>query len=131
MLWWRNTIYKELFDKAHVLYFTIDTDESLRRLEMRTLEEQKEVFGKRFRKDKYDGTLLALHFINTLIYAPDGSKMTRNDKKNFIRQSQQQIIETYKLVFQDEILPYVMLDGMMSRDELGRLLKRRVVDMFF
>lgn len=131
LLWWRNTLYKELFDHAKTLYFTIETDESLRRLESRTLSEQKKIYGKKFRPHKVDGTLLALQFINTLIYAPDGSKMTRNDKKMFIHNSQRQIIETYKLVFQDETLPYTAIDGMMSQGELSRFLKKRVIDMFF
>ncbi len=46
-----------------------------------------------------DGTLLTLHFINTLVYAPDGKKMTRSDKKDFIRKTQSQIIDSYTTVF--------------------------------
>lgn len=131
LLWWRNTIYKELFDNAKTLYFTVDTDESLRRLQKRTVLEQKEYLGKKFSKAKYDGTILALHFINTLVYAPDGKKMTRHDKKQFIRETQNHIIQTYMRVFQDEMGHYLEIDAMPKVSELSTTLKKRVVDMLF
>lgn len=129
LLWWRNTIYKELFDNAKTLYFTVDADESLRRLQERTIAEQKEQFGKKFNKSKYDGTILTLHFINTLVYAPDGKKMTRNDKKLFIQNTQSQIIHTYTRVFQDETDQYTEIDAMKSKAVLAVTLRKRVVDM--
>lgn len=131
LLWWRNSLYKELFDNAYTLYFTINTDESLRRLQERTVIEQKMLYGKKFSKAKYDGTILAMHFINTMIYAEDGKKMTRQDKKLFIQNTQNQIIETYKRVFQDETQSYIELDGMVSIKELSLMLRKRVVDTIF
>lgn len=44
LLWWRNTIYKELFDNAKTLYFSIDATESLRRLQERTEQERRAHF---------------------------------------------------------------------------------------
>lgn len=129
LLWWRNSLYKELFDNAKTLYFTVETDESLRRLQERTIAETRAHMGKKFNKAKYDGTILALNFVNTLIYAPDGKKMTRHDKKQFIKDTQSQIIETYKRVFQDEMGKYLEIDAMQSRDQLSATLRKRVVDM--
>lgn len=106
LLWWRNTIYRELFDNAHTIYFTVSLEESLNRLQKRTLEEQREILGKNYNKKRIDGTLLALQFINSMVYAPDGKKLTRNDKKLFINQTQNQIIETYMRVFEDESQKY-------------------------
>lgn len=131
LLWWRNTIYKELFDNAKTLYFSVETDTSLRRLQTRTVKEQKEYFGKKFSKAKYDGTILALHFINTLVYAPDGKKMTRNDKKIFIKNTQSQIIQTYRRVFEDELGQYLEINGMKSKEEIANILKKQIVDMLF
>lgn len=131
LLWWRNTIYKELFDNAKTIYFTVDTDESLRRLQTRTIMEQKEHFGKKFNKAKYDGTILALHFINTLVYAPDGKKMTRNDKKIFIKKTQSQIIQTYRRVFEDEMGQYLEINTMQTKSDMEKILKKHVVDMLF
>lgn len=98
LLWWRNTIYKELFDRAHTIHITVDSETSLTRLTKRAWKERQKLLSKN-EKEKMDGTLLALHFINTLVYAPDGKKMTRRDKKEFIRKTQAQIIEAYSNAF--------------------------------
>lgn len=123
LLWWRNTIYKELFDKALTVYIGINTDESLKRLQKRAAKERRRVGGK-----KNEGTLLALHFINTLVYSPEGKKLTRNDRKVFIRKTQSQIIDTYNLVFSDEQKPYISIDGMLEIDTLGETLKKKIID---
>lgn len=47
LLWWRNTIYKELFDKALTVYIGISTDESLKRLQKRAVKERRRVGGKK------------------------------------------------------------------------------------
>jgi len=41
LLWWRNTIYKELFDKAITIELTVGLEESLKRLQKRALKENK------------------------------------------------------------------------------------------
>lgn len=128
LLWWRNTIYKELFDMAHTVYFTVSPEESLRRLQIRSTQEQKEILGKKFTKTKLDGTLLALHFINSLVYASDGKKMTRNDKKVFIEETQRKIIDTYIRVFQDETLPYTEIDALQTKKAILNSLRKQVVD---
>lgn len=35
LLWWRNTIYKELFDKAITIHITVNQDESIKRIQKR------------------------------------------------------------------------------------------------
>ncbi len=127
LLWWRNTIYKELFDKAITVYISVPGDESLKRIQKRTLREQR-VFQKGGKK-KEEGTLLALHFIDSLVYAPDGNKMTRNDKKTFIHATQSQIINTYNKVFKEEPRPYIELDGSLTISETAKNLQGKVIDM--
>ena len=76
-----------------------------------------------------DGTLLTLHFINTLVYAPDGKKMTRQDKKNFIRKTQSQIIDTYTGVFHSEKHRAIEIDGMQKTKDIAQGLKTQVLEM--
>lgn len=113
---------------AHTVYFTISPEESLRRLQIRSTQEQKEILGHKFKKTKLDGTLLALHFINSLVYASDGKKMTRNDKKVFIENIQKKIIDTYTRVFQDETLPYTEIDALQTKKSILNSLRRQVID---
>jgi thymidylate kinase len=41
LLWWRNTIYKELFDKAMTIHIAISQDESISRIQKREAEAMK------------------------------------------------------------------------------------------
>jgi len=41
ILWWKNTIYKELFEKAMTIYMTVDGKTSLERLRRRARSEMK------------------------------------------------------------------------------------------
>jgi thymidylate kinase len=128
LLWWRNSIYKELFDKAHTIHITVDSETSLKRLTKRAWKEKQKML-KKSSKEKMDGTLLTLHFINTLVYAPDGKKMTRSDKKEFIRNTQSQIIDSYTTVFQSEKLKAIEIDGMQKSRDIAENLKRQVLEM--
>ena len=91
LLWWRNTIYKELFDKGITIELTIGLDESLKRLKKRAMKEDTSLTKA---EKKAEGTLLWLDFINSLVYSPEGKKLTRNDKRQFIKKTQNDIIET-------------------------------------
>ena len=62
------------------------------------------------------------------MYAPDGKKLTRNDRKVFIRKTQSQIIDTYNLVFNDEKKPYISIDGMTNMKDMEETLKRKIID---
>lgn len=128
LLWWRNTIYKELFDKALTIYISVDSETSLTRLARRTWKERRKLLNPRERR-KTDGTLLTLHHINTLVYAPDGKKMTRNDKKAFIRKTQSQIIDTYTDVFRAEPTPIVEIDGLQDKETITENLQKQVMDI--
>lgn len=128
LLWWRNSIYKELFDKAITLYINIDTDESLERLQHRIARDRKKEGITK--KKTTEGTLLTLHFINTIVYAPDGKKMTRHDKKLFVRKTQDQIIATYNNVFaKEDKSSYIALDGMVSYRKIDNQLQSKVIDI--
>ena len=76
-----------------------------------------------------DGTLLTLHFINTLVYAPDGKKMTRQDKKAFIRKTQSQIIDSYTGVFHSEKSKSLEIDGNQKTKDIALILKNQVLEM--
>ncbi len=128
LLWWRNSIYKELFDKSHTIHITVDSETSLSRLTKRAWRE-KQKFLKKWEKWKMDGTLLTLHFINTLIYAPDGKKMTRQDKKEFIRSTQSQIIDNYSSVFQSEKFKAIEIDGRQKTRDIALNLKNQVLEI--
>ena len=43
LLWWRKTIYHELFDKSITIELSITLDESLKRLKKRALKEDKSI----------------------------------------------------------------------------------------
>ena len=127
LLWWRNSIYKELFDKAHTIYISIDSETSLSRLSRRNWKEQQKWLTKK-EKAKTDGTLLTLHFINTLVYSQDGKKMTRNDRKAFIRNTQSHIIDTYAEVFRNEKTKVLEINGLQDKASISQDLKKQVMD---
>lgn len=128
LLWWRNTIYKELFDKWVTIELTISLDESLKRLKKRAMEKNTHLTKA---EKKAEGTLLGLDFINSLVYSPEGKKMTRNDKRQFIKKTQNDIIETYKKVFKEEGGKWVQLNGEGTLKEVEYALKRNVIDSIF
>ena len=125
LLWWRNTIYKELFDKAITIGLTVGLEESLKRLQKRALKENGSLTknGKRA-----EWTLLALDFINNLVYSPEGKKMTRNDKKDFVRKTQWSIIDTYKSVFEVKTSRVISINGEGNMKMIEKDLQRKVVD---
>ncbi len=125
LLWWRNSIYKELFDKALTIEITVGLEESLKRLQKRALKWNKSLTknGKRS-----EWTLLALDFINNLVYSAEGKKMTRNDKKAFVRKTQWSIIDTYKNVFEVKTSKVIYINGETSLKDITKDLQRKVVD---
>lgn len=128
LLWWRNTVYKELFDKSLTIELTINLDESLSRLKKRALKEDRSLTKA---EKKAEGTLLGLDFINSLVYSPEWKKMTRNDKRQFIRKTQNDIIENYRKVFKEETGKGVQLTGEWTLKEVEYALKRKVIDSIF
>ncbi len=128
LLWWKNTIYKELFDKGVTIELTIGLDESLTRLKRRAMKENTSLTKS---EKKSEWTLLGLDFINSLVYSPEGKKMTRNDKRQFIKKTQWEIIETYRKVFASEKGKCIQLSGEGSLKEVKYELKRKIVDSIF
>ena len=128
LLWWKNTIYRELFDKAVTIELTINLDESLARLKRRAMEENTSLTKS---EKKSEWTLLGLDFINSLVYSPEGKKMTRNDKRQFIKKTQWEIIETYKKVFMSEQGKCIQLSWEWSLKKVKHELKRKIVDSIF
>lgn len=127
LLWWKNTIYKELFDKAITLHIAVDLDTSLARLRKRALRSKNT--QNLSKKRRAEGTLLALDFINTLVYSPDGKKMTRNDKKLFARRAQEKIIQAYDAIIARKDKGAILIDGHCPKKELPIRLKKEVVDV--
>lgn len=128
LLWWKNTIYRELFDKAITIELTITLDESLKRLKKRAMKENTSL-SKAEKKSEW--TLLGLDFINSLVYSPEWKKMTRNDKRLFIHKTQGDIIDTYKRVFNEETGKHIQLTGEWSMKDVEIALKRKIVDSIF
>ena len=125
LLWWRNSIYHELFDHATTVSISVGLEESLKRLQKRAIKENK-VTGSKGKKAEW--TLLALDFINSLVYSAEGKKMTRNDKKAFIRKTQGSIIDTYAKVFSNEKGKVIALEGESPLREVSASMKRHLVD---
>ncbi len=128
LLWWKNTIYKELFEKSVTIELTISLNESLARLKRRAMKENTSLTKS---EKKSEWTLLGLDFINSLVYSPEGKKMTRNDKRQFIKKTQGEIIETYKSVFSHETGKWIQLNGEGTMKEVRFALKRKIVDSIF
>lgn len=122
LFWWRNTIYKELFDNAYTVYVTISLDESLKRLGKRA-----ELL--KVKKHHTEGTILTLSFINTLVYAPDGKKLTRHDRQLYVKRTQARIIDTYAHVFRDIHVNSTILDGECDMKVMKKNLEEKVIDM--
>lgn len=122
LFWWRNTIYKELFDHAYKVYVTISLDESLKRLGKRAESLQ-------VKKHHTEGTILTLSFINTLVYAPDGKKLTRHDRQMYVKRTQARIIDTYAHVFSDIDANTIILDGECDRKSMKKNLEEKVIDI--
>jgi thymidylate kinase len=122
ILWWKNTIYKELFQKALTVYITVDWKTSLERLKRRAKSEMKV-------QKKWEWTLLTLHFINSTTYAPDGKKMTRNDKNIFIHHAQEKIIKTYESVFSKKENHIICIDWNKDMDSITSTLNTKIVDI--
>jgi len=54
--------------------------------------------------------------------------MTRNDKKAFVRKTQNSIIETYKTVFQVKTSKVICINGEASIKDIAKELQKKVVD---
>lgn len=88
LLWFRNSVYKELFDRAEMIFIDTSLDISMERLKERA-EENKHEEG---------GTLLSMHRINNLVYSMKGDPLTKADKRRMMIATQKQVIESYRAV---------------------------------
>ncbi len=127
LFWWKNTIYKELFDKAITIHIAIDLDTSLARLRKRAIKNIETTT--RWKRGKAEWTLLALDFINSLIYSPEWKKMTRSDKKLFAKKTQEKIINFYNIVMTKNEKHTININGICSKRELPAILKRQIIDV--
>ncbi len=55
--------------------------------------------------------------------------MTRNDKKTFVRNTQANIIETYKTVFEAKRSRVICINGEASLEAVEKELQKKVVDI--
>jgi thymidylate kinase len=89
LLWFTNTVYRDLFAKATTLFLSVSARKSLQRIAKR-------------KKDTWDageGTLLSLQMINNLRYLPDGEKLTTSAKRRLVEKLQETYITSYKHYF--------------------------------
>lgn len=84
LLWFKNTIYKELFAKATTLHLEVSAEKTLERIAKRAKSEA-----------EGEGTLLSFQMINNLKYLPDGEKLTKKAKRRLVEQLQETYITSY------------------------------------
>jgi thymidylate kinase len=84
LLWFKNTVYRDLFAKATTLYLDVAAGKTLERIKKRS---EKEEDG--------EGTLLSFQMINNLKYLPDGEKLTKKAKRRLVEKLQETYITSY------------------------------------
>jgi thymidylate kinase len=84
LLWFKNTIYKDLFDKATTVYLDVPAAKTLERIKKRSKKQ-----------DEGEGTLLSFQMINNLKYLPDGEKLTKKAKRRLVEKLQETYITSY------------------------------------
>ncbi len=84
LLWFKNTIYRDLFAKATTVYLDVSAAKTLERIKKRS---EKEEDG--------EGTLLSFQMINNLKYLPDGEKLTKKAKRRLVEKLQETYITSY------------------------------------
>ena len=84
LLWFKNTVYKDLFAKATTVYLDVSATKTLERIKKRSKKE-----------DEGEGTLLSFQMINNLKYLPDGEKLTKKAKRRLVEKLQETYITSY------------------------------------
>lgn len=114
LLWTKNTIYKDLFEKATTVYFDVNARNTLERIKKRS--------GKKW--ESGEGTLLSFQMINNMKYLPDGEKLTKRSKRKLVEKLQETYITSYGHYFSHH--PHIHIDANQNKDTVHEQVLREV-----
>lgn len=99
LLWFSNTIYRDLFRDSTTIFLSVHADKTL------------ENMAKRAKKEGNSGewTLLSLHMVQNLRYLPDGEKLTKKTKRDLVAKLQATYVHSYHQYFSYH--PAIIIDG--------------------
>ena len=89
LLWFAQSVYRELFQRATTIFFSVSPKKTLENLARRAKKEG----------DVGEGTLLSLHMVQNLRYLPDGEKLTKKAKKRLVEKLQETYVTSYHHYF--------------------------------
>jgi len=99
LLWFAQSVYRELFQRATTIFFSVSPKKTLENLARRAKKEG----------DVGEGTLLSLHMVQNLRYLPDGEKLTKKAKKRLVEKLQETYVTSYHHYFAHH--PAVTIDA--------------------
>lgn len=105
LLWFKNTVYKDLFEKATTVYLEVSAEKTLERIKKRAKK-----------GEEGEGTLLSFQMINNLKYLPDGEKLTKKAKRRLVEKLQETYITSYGHYFSHH--DGIKVDANKSSDEV-------------
>lgn len=106
LLWFSNTIYRDLFQDSTTIFLSVHADKTL------------ENMAKRAKKEGNSGewTLLSLHMVQNLRYLPDGEKLTKKTKRDLVAKLQATYVHSYHQYFSHH--PAIIIDGNRQKNEV-------------
>lgn len=99
LLWFANSIYRELFERATVIFLSVNARKTLKNIAKRAAKN----------KESGEGTLLSLHMVQNLRYLPDGEKLTKKAKRRLVEKLQETYVTSYQHYFSHH--PAVTIDA--------------------
>lgn len=99
LLWFANSIYRELFERATTIFLSVSAKKTLENMAERAQKD-----------DEYgEGSMLSQHMINNLRYMPDGEKLTKKAKRRLVEKLQDTYVTSYHHYFAHH--PAVTIDA--------------------
>ncbi len=99
LLWFANSIYRELFERATTIFLSVHAKKTLENMTKRAKKDG----------DSGEGTLLSLHMVQNLRYMPDGEKLTKKAKRRLVEKLQETYVTSYQHYFAHH--PAVTIDA--------------------
>lgn len=98
LLWFANSIYRELFERATTIFLSVNAKKTLENISKRAETEE-----------EGEWTLLSLHMVQNLRYLPDGEKLTKKAKRRLVEKLQETYVTSYHHYFAHH--PAVTIDA--------------------
>lgn len=99
LLWFANSIYRELFERATTIFLSVSPKKTLENMAKRA--ENDDEHG--------EGSMLSQHMVNNLRYMPDGEKLTKKAKRRLVEKLQETYVTSYHHYFAHH--PAVTIDA--------------------